>query len=255
MIRISILGAGKVARHLYAAFNNTMLAKVVQCYNRKGEKLHSNQKSSTITNDLNLLKEADVYILAISDDAIEEISKKLPFQKQFVVHTSGSVPISSIYHTNRRGVFYPLQTFSKDRKINFSNIPFCLEAENKTDLLLLNNLANTLSQKTYTLSSDQRSVLHVAAVFINNFTNYLFSIGNDICSENDIPFEILHPLIQETAKKIVEIGPDDAQTGPAVRNDKTTINRHLTLLNTDSGKKELYKILTEAIRSKYGKKL
>ncbi len=255
MISISILGAGKVARHLYTAFNNSMLIEVVQCYNRKGEKLQADQKSSTIINDLSVLKRVDVCILAISDDAIEEVSSKLPFRDQLVVHTSGSVPMASINDTNRKGVFYPLQTFSMDRKVDFPKIPFCLEAENENDLLLLNKLASVLSPKIYTITSDQRSVIHVAAVFINNFTNYLFSIGNEICSENNIPFEILHPLIEETAKKAVRIHPDDAQTGPAIRKDNATIHRHLTILKSDSEKTKLYKLLTEAIQLKHGKKL
>ncbi|WP_298538736.1 Rossmann-like and DUF2520 domain-containing protein [uncultured Aquimarina sp.] len=254
MITIVILGAGNVAQHLYTAFLNQSSVAIIQCYNRKGIRIHKDQKAATITNDLNKLKKADLYILAISDDAIKKVSNTLPFQNRLVVHTSGSVPIKAIDDKNSRGVFYPLQTFSATKKIDYSKIPFCIEADRQKDVIVLKNLASILSQKVYDISSDQRNVLHVAAVFVNNFTNYMFSVGNEICNENKVPFEILHPLIQETAKKIIEIEPDIAQTGPAIRNDVLTIDRHLEILKDDS-QKQLYKMLTKAIQSKYGKEL
>ncbi|WP_299219114.1 DUF2520 domain-containing protein [uncultured Aquimarina sp.] len=254
MITIVILGAGNVAQHLYTAFLNQKSVAIIQSYNRKGIRIHKDQKEATITNDLNSLKKADLYILAISDDAIEKVSSTLPFQNRLVVHTSGSVPMQAIDDKNSRGVFYPLQTFSATKKVDFSKIPFCVEAEKEQDVIVLKNLASILSQKIYDVSSDQRNVLHVAAVFVNNFTNYMFSIGNEICRENNVPFEILHPLIQETAKKIIEIEPDIAQTGPAIRKDVQTIDRHLEILKDDS-QKQLYKMLTKAIQSRYGKEL
>ncbi|WP_378175614.1 Rossmann-like and DUF2520 domain-containing protein [Aquimarina sp. SS2-1] len=254
MNSIVLLGAGNVAQHLYTAFLNQKSVEVIQCYNRKGIKLHKDQKSDTITTDLTKLKEADLYILAISDDAVEKVSSALPFMDRLVVHTSGSVPMKSIDNRNHPGVFYPLQTFSATKKVDFNKIPFCIEAERKTDVVFLKKLASMLSQKVYDISSDQRNLLHVAAVFVNNFTNYMFSVGSEICTENNVPFEILHPLIQETAKKIQEIAPDKAQTGPAVRNDSLTIERHLGILTNDL-QIQLYKTLTKAIKSKYGKEL
>ena len=254
MITIVILGAGNVAQHLYTAFLDMKSVEVVQCYNRKGIRLHKDQKRDTIISDLSDLIKADIYILAVSDDAIEDISKALPFQDRLVVHTSGSVLMADINNKNDRGVFYPLQTFSIGKEVDFSKVPFCIEADQEKDSKLLKELASLLSERIYDISSDQRKVLHVAAVFVNNFTNYMFSVGNDICSENKVPFEILHPLIQETAKKIIKIQPDRAQTGPAIRNDVQTIERHLGILKDDS-QKELYKMLTEAIQSKYGKEL
>ncbi|MBQ4821312.1 DUF2520 domain-containing protein [Aquimarina sp. MMG016] len=254
MISVIILGSGNVAKHMYTALGAQKSIEVVQCYNRKGILLNPEQDSKIITQDLNDLVKVDVYILAVSDDAIEEISSKLPFNDCLVVHTSGSVPLKTIKNNNRRGVFYPLQTFSKDKVVDFSKIPFCLEAEEEKDLVLLNKLASSLSEKIYQISSEQRNILHISAVFVNNFTNYLFSVGNDICEEHKVPFEILHPLIQETAKKITNINPDQAQTGPAIRNDITTIDRHLHILN-NTQQKELYQTLTKAIQSKHGKKL
>ncbi|GAA3508420.1 DUF2520 domain-containing protein [Aquimarina addita] len=254
MITIIILGAGNVAKHIYTAFTNQKSVRIIQCYNRKGVSIHKDQKKENITKNLRDLIEADIYIIAVSDDAISEVSDNLPFTNKLIVHTSGSVPMLSMNSVNRRGVFYPLQTFSINSTIKYSTIPFCIEAEKDTDRLLLKKLALILSPKVYDISSEQRSVLHVAAVFVNNFTNHLFSVGNQICSENEIPFEILHPLIQETAKKITVLDPDKAQTGPAIRKDNKTLQRHLHILKKDS-QKELYTLLTQSIQSNYGKKL
>jgi predicted short-subunit dehydrogenase-like oxidoreductase (DUF2520 family) len=254
MIRVIILGAGNVAQHLFTAFYEHKSVEVVQCYNRKGKRLHPNQKENTITQDLNTLKEADVYILAVSDDAIEEVSNLLPFNNKFIVHTSGSVPMNTLNSNHRRGVFYPLQTFSEDTVVDFASIPFCLEAEYEENMIFLKKLTSTLSKKIYEVSSEQRNVLHVSAVFVNNFTNHLFSIANDICNNYNIPFEILRPLVLETAQKATKMNPDLAQTGPAIRNDSKTIKRHLKIL-TDTTQQEIYKTLTKAIQSKYGKKL
>ncbi|KAA1246364.1 Rossmann-like and DUF2520 domain-containing protein [Aquimarina sp. RZ0] len=254
MIRIVIIGAGNVARHLYTAFHTSGLVKIVQCYNRQGIIINNHQQTIPVTDNINNLAEADIYIIAISDDAIESVAKHMLFKDRLVVHTSGSVPMKILNDNNRKGVFYPLQTLSATKRIDYTTIPFCIEAEEKKDIVLLQKLATTLSPKVYEISSDQRKVLHVAAVFVNNFTNYMFSMGNEICSEHNIPFEILHPLISETAKKILEIPPQAAQTGPAKRNDQNTIHSHLDILKDDS-KKELYKLLTKAIQLTYGKEL
>ena len=140
-----------------------------------------------------------------------------------------------------------LQTFSKDKKVDFSEIPFCLEAENANDYKTLEIVAKAIGKKIYPISSEQRNTLHVAAVFVNNFTNHLYKIGNDICKENEVPFEILQSLIKETASKIETLSPEKAQTGPAIRNDKKTIKNHLNLL--DKNQQEIYKIFTKSIQN------
>ena len=149
--------------------------------------------------------------------------------------------------------FYPLQTFSKNKEINFREVPICLEAEKETDFQLLNIVAQSVSEKVFCIDSNQRKSLHVAAVFVCNFVNHLYQIGNEICEENKVPFEILHPLILETANKITALSPKEAQTGPAKRNDTKTINAHLNLL-TNETQKEIYKLLTKSIIDN-GKKL
>ena len=229
MISVVVIGKGNVGTHLYNAFLKAESVSVVQINSRK----------------LNDIPQADVTIIAVSDDAIAKVSSKI--KNSFIVHTSGSVAIDALKSSNRKGVFYMLQTFSKNKKINFSEVPFCLEAENESDYFLLKKLAKSIGKKVFSISSEQRKALHVAAVFVNNFTNHLYKIGNDICEDNNVPFEILQPLIQETSKKIKTISPIDAQTGPAIRNDKKTIKKHLDLL--DKNQQKIYKLLTKSIQN------
>lgn len=229
MISVLIIGKGNVGSHLYNAFFNIDEINVIQISSR------------TLDN----IPKATITIIAVSDDAIAEVSSKI--KNDFVVHTSGSVSINDLKNEHRKGVFYMLQTFSKDKKVNFSEVPFCLEAENEKDYLLLETLAKLVGKKIYPINSEQRKILHVSAVFVNNFTNHLYKIGNDICKEHNVPFEILQPLIKETALKIQELSPEKAQTGPAIRKDKKTIKNHLNLL--DKNQQKIYKILTKSIQN------
>ena len=155
-----------------------------------------------ITTTYNAIKEADVYIISVWDNAIAEVAENLPFQNRLVVHTSGTSELSVLDDKNRKGVFYPLQTFSKSKEIDFSSIPICLEAENEEDFKTLQSLSQNISEKVFAISSEQRKSLHVAAVFVCNFVNHMYTIGNQICEEHNVPFEVLQPLIMETAQKI-----------------------------------------------------
>jgi predicted short-subunit dehydrogenase-like oxidoreductase (DUF2520 family) len=229
MISVLLVGEGNVGSHLYKAFLNADEITVTQISSRKLENI----------------PQAGVTIIAVSDDAIAEVSSKI--KNDFVVHTSGSVSMNDLKNGSKKGVFYMLQTFSKDKKVDFSEIPFCLEAENANDYKTLEIVAKAIGKKIYPISSEQRNTLHVAAVFVNNFTNHLYKIGNDICKENEVPFEILQSLIKETASKIETLSPEKAQTGPAIRNDKKTIKNHLNLL--DKNQQEIYKIFTKSIQN------
>ena len=239
MIRITLIGSGNVAQHLIKAFSKSELVEIVQVFSRKKDKLTHLLDSEIIVTDFAELKEADLYIIAVSDNAIAEVSQQLPFNNQLVVHTSGTASIETLDIKNRRGVFYPLQTFSKNKDIDFSVIPICLEAENTFDFRDLETVGKSISNAVFPINSEQRKALHVAAVFVNNFTNHLY--------------QILKPLIQETAEKIKTLDPIDAQTGPAKRNDSTTIEAHLEYL-TNENQKNIYKILTQSILHN-GKKL
>ena len=252
MIKVAIIGGGNVATHLANAFSKTNEVSLVQMYARNIEQIQHLKEVTPITNSIELLTEADVYIIAVSDDAIGDVSHKIEQKNGLVVHTSGSVAMQSLQNTGRKGIFYLLQSFSKDKDVNFDEIPFCLEAENEEDLQLLEALAKSIGKKIYRINSEQRKRLHVAAVFVNNFTNHMYKIGADICNEYQVPFEVLLPLIQETAQKITELSPKAAQTGPAKRNDQKTIQNHLALLNAEQ--QEIYKLITKSIQQN-GKEL
>lgn len=246
MISIVILGSGNVATHLISAFQKSNEILIKQIFARNPSVSIPDFPQEKIIHTIDQLTDADLYIISVSDTAINEVANQIPFNDKLVVHTSGSMPIDILGNKNRKGVFYPLQTFTKNKEVDFKEIPICLEAENENDSTLLANLASKISNKIYFINSEQRKAMHVAAVFVCNFVNHLYQLGNDICTENNIPFEILHPLIEETANKIKSISPIDAQTGPARRNDTVTINSHLNFLN-DNNKKEIYKILTKSI--------
>ncbi|MBF4467380.1 Rossmann-like and DUF2520 domain-containing protein [Flavobacterium sp. LC2016-12] len=253
MIQITIIGSGNVAQHLIKAFSKSEAVEIAQVFSRKKEKLSSLIEFDKIVSNYENLKEADLYIIAVTDNAIAEVSQQLPFNNQLVVHTSGTASIETLDDKNRKGVFYPLQTFSKNKEIDFSIIPICLEADNTFDFRVLETVAKSISKAVFPINSEQRKALHVAAVFVNNFTNHLYQIGQEICEENQVSFDILKPLIQETAEKIKTLEPIDAQTGPAKRNDSSTIEAHLEYL-TNENQKNIYKILTQSIQHN-GKKL
>ena len=254
MLSIVIIGAGNVATHLYQALKKAEDTSVIQWYNRNIKAIESYKNEVSITKNIYDLKKADVYIIAVSDDVIGTLSSQLPFADKLVVHTSGSVSLHDLDKKNRRGVFYPLQSFTKDADIDFTEVPICIEIENKKDLQILKELSEALGCKHYRVNSDQRAALHLAAVFVNNFVNQLYRVGHEITESKSVDFNILKPLIKETARKIETLSPYIAQTGPAKRGDKKTIKKHLRTLDKDIHK-DIYELLTKAIKLTHGKKL
>lgn len=253
MIKVVIIGSGNVAQHLIMAFAKSKEIDIVQVFSRRKETITHLLDSKKITDDFNDLVEADLYIIAVSDDSISKVSSQLPFKNRLVVHTSGSVPIDSLDNKNRRGIFYPLQTFTKGKEVDFSQIPICLESENDSDFELLKKVAQSISNNVFKSNEKQRKALHISAVFVNNFVNEMYRIGNEICEENKVPFEILKPLILETVNKVMTLSPAAAQTGPAKRNDTQTIEAHLDFLSNENHA-TIYKILTQSIQNN-GKEL
>ena len=253
MIRVSIIGSGNVAQHLIVAFSKTTDIELVQVFTRKDAAVAHLINPDKIYTNFNDIIAADLFIIAVTDDAITEVSAAIPFSNELVVHTSGSVSIEAINNKNRPGVFYPLQTFSKSKEVDFKTIPICIETKNEKDFEILEKVAKSISNTVYKINSEQRKALHIAAVFVCNFVNHLYQIGNDICIENDLPFDILKPLILETANKIQNLSPYSAQTGPAKRNDKKTIKKHLKTLE-NSPHKAIYEILTASIQKTHGRK-
>ena len=245
MISVSIIGSGNLAYHLIDSFGKNDAINLTQVFTRKKSNIARNGNFE-IVDDFSDLKPTDVTIVAVSDQAINEVSSQILFENSLVVHTSGGTDMLDIDSKNRQGVFYPLQTFSKNKKVDFQETPICIEAQIESDLEILDKLAKIISNKVYKINSNQRKALHIAAVFVSNFSNHMYKIGFDICQENQLPFDILQPLISETANKIVEMSPSAAQTGPAKRLDFETIAKHLKYLK-HSDKKHLYETITQSI--------
>ena len=253
MLKIVILGTGNLAKHLYTAFIKANAVDIVQVVGRNQKELEQFSMHSTLSNDFAFIADADVYLIAVKDDAITEVSQHLLKKKGIVAHTSGALGLKAIQPENK-GVFYPLQSFTKGKTVDFSSIPICIEADEKESLETLRTLANSISENVHHIDSEQRKKLHLAAVFVNNFTNYLFSIGEELCLEEGLSFDLLKPLISETADKIQAMSPKEAQTGPARRNDTKSMESHLELLS----KKEhiaLYKLLSQAIKQAHEEEL
>ncbi len=245
-IHITLFGGGNVATHLAKNLLKLPDIRLQQIYNRHISAIKTFEEQTEIIDDLSQIKPADLFILALKDDVIKPFSKKLKDFKTLTVHTSGSTPMNAL-QTNRKGVFYPFQTFSKDKPdIDFSTIPILIEAENDEDLHMLKTLADMLSNTVQIVNSNQRKALHIAGVFAANFVNYMYRQAADILQGNDLSFDLIKPLIMETAQKVQSLPPAHAQTGPANRGDMETINKHLEFLKQNP-KLDLYKYLTELI--------
>ncbi len=189
-------------------------------------------------------QDADLYIIAVSDRAIESVSEELKDVAGLVVHTAGSVPMDALSQ-GRRGVFYPLQTLSKSRRIPASRVPFYIEASREEDIALLRKLAESMGSHAEPMDSERRKYLHLAAVFCCNFVNRLYGITAELLSGHGIPFSAMLPLIHETADKMDELLPSEAQTGPAVRWDEAVMSAQEALL--DDKNRTLYQLLSQSI--------
>ena len=197
-----------------------------------------------------LPQEADVFIVAVKDDALADVISKATKGRaeQLFVHTGGSMPLTLFAgHTSRYGVFYPMQTFSKERLVDFSDIPIFLEASDAQSLATLHVLAESISRSVYELNSDDRKFLHLAAVYACNFANHCYALSARLLEQKGLPFSVMLPLIDETARKVHELHPLDAQTGPAVRYDEQVISRQHHLLDGQQQLQQVYDVLTQSI--------
>lgn len=254
-MKIVIIGSGNVATHIALTLYKKK-ADIIQIYSphlANAELLASKINASCTDAVREINKDADIYLFAIKDDAIETIAKALqPDKNAILAHTAGSVPMDVFReYAQNFGVVYPLQTFSKSSGIDFGEVPVFIEANNNKTEEKITLLAQMLSGKIHYKSSKQRMQLHLAAVFACNFTNYMYTIASDIAENANEPFDILKPLITETAKKTATTSPYNAQTGPALRMDTTTIEKHLRLLSTTNNIQQLYKLLSEGIYQRH----
>jgi predicted short-subunit dehydrogenase-like oxidoreductase (DUF2520 family) len=255
-MEIVLIGSGSVATHLGLALQSKgVVIKQVFSRNLVNAESLANKLGTTFVDDIaNLYTNADIYIYALKDSALKSVLRKMDMPNGIHVHTAGSIPMSDFEgYTSRFGVFYPLQSFSIQKEVDFKEIPICIEACSAEIQLVLVNLAKLLTDKIYTVNSEQRKKLHLAAVFACNFTNYMYDIASQILDDSDIKFEIIQPLIAETANKIKTLSPYDAQTGPAVRFDETTIARHLRMLNKSPEICKIYSLLSKNIHKRHKK--
>lgn len=250
MEKITIIGSGNVATHLSLQLKNCGF-EIVQVYSKNienakilAEKLNANYTSQM--NEINF--NSDVYIISVSDSAIEQIVENLNINNKIILHTSGSTSMDVFKNKfDNYGVLYPLQTFSKNRKIEFENIPIFIEANNEKSFEIIEKIANKISTKVYKSDSETRKTLHISAVFANNFTNQMYAIAKNLLDKKNIDFDVLKPLISETTQKIFELSPENAQTGPAVRNDEIIINSHLEMLKNKPKLEKIYKFVSDSI--------
>ncbi|AMR32141.1 oxidoreductase [Mucilaginibacter sp. PAMC 26640] len=249
-MRITLIGSGNVATHLAAALKNAG-HRIVQVYspNMHNAALLAYHVGATAVDSLaDVSAETDLFIIAVKDDAIAELVPRLSAHQKLIVHTSGAVSLQTLLEfTTNAGIFYPLQTFSKTKELDFWQVPLCIEGADEQITKHLEELARTISNNVYRVSSAQRKVLHLAAVFACNFTNYLYGIAQGLLQENELSFDMLRPLIAETADKIKVHSPALVQTGPAIRNDEKTMQAHLQMLEGKAGLKKIYQLLSQDI--------
>lgn len=249
MTKIVITGSGRIAWHLGKRLKAKGLP-IAQVVGRSAESVSNlaNTLQADWTDDWSqVLPDADWILIAVRDDAIGEVAEALAryAPEALATHTSGATPgVVLKPHFKRYGVFYPLQSFSFERSPVWSKIPFCVDAKQPDDLLFLKKTAKVIGNLVYRVTDEQRAVLHVAAVFANNFANRCFAIASDLLEEKGLPFEMLHPLMEETLAKALLEAPDKMQTGPAVRGDADTVLRHLHQLQDHPDWQELYRSLT-----------
>lgn len=249
---ITLIGSGAVATGIGSALASAGLApkEVYSRHIRHAENLASLWGARAIDDLQELTPTADLYIISVSDDAIAGIVERIPRTSGIIVHTSGATPLSALSDTiQHAGVFYPLQTFSRGLSMEGVDIPIYIEATNEGVYTLLHSIANRISKQVYAADSTTRNQLHLSAVFVCNFANHLFAIGERLLEDNGLDPSALRPLIGQTVSKLSQMPARQAQTGPAVRNDEKTMARHIKLLEGNAELQEIYRLLSHSIQT------
>lgn len=251
-MKVSLIGAGNLATHLGKALADAgnMIEQVYSRTMQSAARLAS-LLGCEAHDDINKIKmNSDLYVLSVSDDVLPELVPLVCNDRcdSIFIHTAGSIPIDVFHgYANRYGVIYPMQTFSKDKPLYFREIPCFIEASDDDTLRVLQTLCREISDKVIPLSSEDRKYLHLAAVFASNFVNHCYNVAAHITRQHNIPFEYMYPLIDEVALKVHGMSPYDAQTGPAVRNDRNVIDKHLALLSDKPEFMAIYDIMSKGI--------
>lgn len=251
-IPIVFIGAGNLATNLAKAFYRSGF-RIIQVYSRTQASAAAlaDAVEAAFTTELSQIRDdAALYVVSLKDDALIELLPDIVGIKirGLLVHTAGSIPMNIFKdRTGRYGVFYPMQTFSKQREVDFKSIPIFVESNSAEDTYMLRTVASILSEKVYEATSEQRKCLHLSAVFTCNFANHMYALAAELLNKYNLPFEVMLPLIDETAEKVHQLTPAQAQTGPAIRFDRNVMDKHLDMLSDEPGFMEIYKLLSESI--------
>jgi predicted short-subunit dehydrogenase-like oxidoreductase (DUF2520 family) len=250
---VVVIGSGNVAWHLAPALHKAgwQVAEVCSRTLSQAEELAGRFRATASDECAEIKPDADFYLLAVPDAKITAVAEAMPAVSGVVCHTSGITPVQVLNRFKNFGVFYPLQTFSKNKPVDLQEVPFCLEASSQEIYSILETLAGQLSRRVYSVSSEQRMKLHLAAVWVNNFTNHLFAQAQSYLEENGLDKELLYPLMRETVDKLQYLPASEAQTGPARRGDRTTLSKHLKMLEDHAELKEVYQLFSRQILKKY----
>ena len=254
-MKIVIIGAGNLATHLSLALQHSG-HEVLQVYSRtetSAQLLASRLKCPYTTVLTDIVTNGDIYIFSVKDTVLASLAETVcpRIEGKVFLHTAGSMPMTLFSAVAQHyGVIYPMQTFSKNRDVDFSEIPCFLEASDEDTMQLVEQMTRTISRKIYHMDSETRRYLHLSAVWACNFTNHCYDIASELLNKHDIPFDVLLPLIDETARKVHELSPRQAQTGPAVRFDENVLNAQQQLMGDDEIRRELYRKLSESIHDK-----
>jgi predicted short-subunit dehydrogenase-like oxidoreductase (DUF2520 family) len=247
---ISIIGSGNVAHHLGKAFLGLVKINAVYSRNKVSAQELADDLFVFHAENIEDLIPSDIFLLCVSDDEIQSVISKIP-DNQSIVYTSGSVGLNELPSRKNIGVLYPLQTFSKNRSVELFDVPFFIEADNEPYAQSIFDLAWHLSRKVIFANSEDRKNLHLAAVMVNNFSNHIAFLSQEYLKGKSLEWDFLKPLILETAKKLQVENPYDAQTGPAMRGDQKTIEKHLSMLNDET--KSIYSLLSKSIAQHHKK--
>ena len=251
---VSFIGAGNIASHyakeLFEA--GCKIDSILSKRLRSAKSLASIVNAHATTSFRNLSRDSNYYILAVPDEIIEKVTIALAEyvnSDAIIIHTSGATELKTILtHFKHAGFAWPPQSISKEKDIDFNKVPICIGATDKKTEKSIIQLMSLITKITYKLDDKQKLALHLAAVFANNFSNHMFQLAYDICKDHKLDFQLLYPILLETSNKVIGNIPNDVQTGPAVRQDLATLQKHLHLLKTDSDKKKIYKLLSESIK-------
>lgn len=256
-MNVSFIGSGNLAWHLAPALDNIgfVVKEVYSPNHQRAAELVDRLYQAEVKATLDFsTSDSSLFIISARDSVIADVAKEIILPDDAIlVHTSGSVSIEELQYaaTTNLGVFYPLQTFTKSKKVEFKSIPIFIESTNEETAATLIHTAKELSNQVHKISSYERKALHVAAVIASNFSNYMLISAKEIMEQNNLDFEWVKPLIAETITKSLQIGPEAAQTGPAKRGDLRILDSHMEFLKDDPARQELYKLISQLILDKY----